>query len=422
LICPVLQAAVVEQLQQANQRNLALVMEMDALKAQQLRDCEERQQRQEEESRLAFGLNSHLDMHKTVRPLEKILRDLQKQQQLQQQRPYQSTANQRKANNRKSPLTQPGEGTNQTGDGKQEGDDQAEATTIAVDKKEFEDIVRDCVTQERLIAGFQKENERLMKAMKDKELEEQARQSRLMDEKEELNKELNRLFTNAAVDLNGDNDNNDDHASLRLRQQRQQQQQQQLVVVSSQQKTAEQLRFELDLDAKLRGLQEKHAQLCKDSAERERKLLAQLENGKREIADLQQRNHELSNKSMDALEAQLKEQQEVNQRQREKLHWFLENQQLVDASQQEIDGLKKVVQVFTEQLVKKGVPLATIRSYVERCRSSPNGPASSSLLESVLLNQTTAVDGSKPNVQSKPNRNYADVKKIRYFAQFFLIR
>ena len=64
---------------------------------------------------------------------------------------------------------------------------------ITMSKKEFDILVADCASQEILITGFQKENEKLLKSVKNKNFEDENEKAKFFDQREYLNKEINRL-------------------------------------------------------------------------------------------------------------------------------------------------------------------------------------------------------------------------------------
>ena len=64
---------------------------------------------------------------------------------------------------------------------------------ITISKKEFEILIAECSTQEVLITGFQKENEKLLKRVKNRDFEDMNERAKFFDQREHLNKEVNRL-------------------------------------------------------------------------------------------------------------------------------------------------------------------------------------------------------------------------------------
>jgi hypothetical protein len=57
----------------------------------------------------------------------------------------------------------------------------------------YEKLKAEISSQELLLAGFQRENERLLKELKSREAEDAARKAKFFDQQESMNKELNRL-------------------------------------------------------------------------------------------------------------------------------------------------------------------------------------------------------------------------------------
>jgi hypothetical protein len=64
---------------------------------------------------------------------------------------------------------------------------------ITISKTEFETLVAECASQETLITGFQKENEKLLKKVKNRDFEDMNERAKFFDQREYLNKEVNRL-------------------------------------------------------------------------------------------------------------------------------------------------------------------------------------------------------------------------------------
>ena len=64
---------------------------------------------------------------------------------------------------------------------------------ITISKTEFETLVAECASQETIITGFQKENEKLLKKLKSRDSEDMNARAKFFDQREYLNKEVNRL-------------------------------------------------------------------------------------------------------------------------------------------------------------------------------------------------------------------------------------
>ena len=60
-------------------------------------------------------------------------------------------------------------------------------------KREFDALSAECASQEILITGFQRENEKLIKGVRNREFENTAAKAKFFDQRERLNKEVNRL-------------------------------------------------------------------------------------------------------------------------------------------------------------------------------------------------------------------------------------
>ena len=64
---------------------------------------------------------------------------------------------------------------------------------MTLSKREYESLLTECSSQETLIAGFQKENEKLLIGYTTREKENTLSKARFFDQQEMLNKELNKL-------------------------------------------------------------------------------------------------------------------------------------------------------------------------------------------------------------------------------------
>jgi hypothetical protein len=71
--------------------------------------------------------------------------------------------------------------------------DTAGEETVTLYKREFDALSAECASQEVLIAGFQRENEKLIKGVRNREYENTAAKAKFFDQRERLNKEVNRL-------------------------------------------------------------------------------------------------------------------------------------------------------------------------------------------------------------------------------------
>lgn len=377
--CEKEKVALLEEIKYLRELNSKITTELDSAKSE-LFDIRQTQNTAEDHNaRTSLGLNPHLNMARTAKPLENLLKDLQQEK----HKGYQRHG---AKNNKVNPKEE----------GAVEGKDSEAGETMSVNKKDFEDLVRDYATQERLIEGFQKESERLAKQLKDRNVEEQARRALFFDQQEELNKELNRLRNLTKSNQAGPHVVDD------------------IILGSNQPKTAEQLRTELELDAKVRHLQEKLASLQKDGSDRERQLQNQLEKLRRENQDLQKANKELANKSVEQLEAEVKLHQEENQRLREKMKWFLDNQRLLEEVDQETAKQRKFINFLKEELVKKGVLPQAIKTLTEKFHRTfkDDHAVESDVRQSHVLNQT-ADSAKSVGLKHPSHRSFADIKRIR---------
>jgi hypothetical protein len=308
-----------------------------------------------------------------------------------------------------------------------------EGGDITIKKSEYEALLAEGESQEILIAGFQKENEKLIESIKSKENEDNSVKANFFDQQEGLNKEVNRLRNMVGEVPEGLEEGADKEEGLaggatggtetgvRTSQ----------ILIK---KSAETLRAELDKDSFIRSLRERAAIAEAGAGVREKEM-------QQTIEKLRKTNRQLAatsvNMTVNALEGNnAEEMKELNLVHRkysdeinslkEKLAWYAENQQLLEESENNKEALKTVIHILKTELKKKGVSTDKIQyltlsvpginlgslaecigmDYGEGSQDSDRGDISKGDI-SVSPNSKIAVQ--KPKYQ----RNPGDVKKIK---------
>lgn len=141
------------------------------------------------------------------------------------------------------------------------GTDAIAITTNSIENTNLglEDLKKEFLVQEKLIAAYQKENARLTKVLKDQEIEVATKQAQFYDKQEALNRELNRL-RNSLTPLHD-------------------------IDLKAKKKTSD-LATELEQDGKIRYLQEKISDLEAQMITREKGFISSINKYKLEIAEL----------------------------------------------------------------------------------------------------------------------------------------
>lgn len=157
--------------------------------------------------------------------------------------------------------------------------------TVTIPRSEYESMLAEIDSQEKLIAGFQRENERLAEVVRGREAEERAKKAHFFDNQEALNKELNRLrnmvgeteaagIGTRARGSGGDAGEGLNGATGAT------------VLTAHARKSAEVLRMELDMDATIRALRERVAIAETSAGVRERELQQTIDQLRRTNKDL----------------------------------------------------------------------------------------------------------------------------------------
>jgi hypothetical protein len=232
----------------------------------------------------------------------------------------------------------------------------AEDRVVTVSRIEYEKLVAECLSQESLIEGLQKENERLFHVMRDKDNDDKASKASFFDQQEHMNRELNRLRNLLGkadiVDINAAEGESSVGAVgvsnvpglLMLR------------------KSSDYLRAELDADATVRSLRERVAIAESNAGAREKELqvtIDKLRKENRELIESSARNkHTIMAEFIghqNTLESRVTALLRDNSELKARLVWFAENQELLENSHTEVESLRSQVQSMRKLFAKKGV-------------------------------------------------------------------
>jgi hypothetical protein len=289
---------------------------------------------------------------------------------------------------------------------------------VSVTKADYEKLVSDHAAQERLLDAFQKENDRLAKFAREKDTEQQLRSAVYFDEREELNREVNRLKNVSRAGGAAANDSVTEEGAPRPFDE---------IPIPTSKKTADMLRMELNADATIRALKERLKEAETGMGERERDLQVTIEKLRRDNRELaaMAANVNLQNiapQNSDYLQLQTENRVLADQvgQLKQKLEWYAQNQRLLDEGEVESQQLRHALSALKRELVQRGLDAKAVDRLISAHRqtSSPGGNAGP-LEESGV---THAQDGMDRSVlsgvdgkgrQGHGGRSFADIKKIK---------
>ena len=266
--------------------------------------------------------------------------------------------------------------------GKMEND-----TSVVLSKEEYARLKREIEMLDKLVAGYQRENEKMLSTLKEKHSQEEAMKANFFDERENLNRELN-MYKNAAPQ--GPN-------ALR--------------------KSAEHLMEELEKEALVRNLRERIAEAESGAGVREKELQQTVDRIREENRQLTLELKRITvesqaneNSALAAARLDLGRAREEVESLREKLIWYAENQELVDQGEQERLDLGHDLSVCKRELKSLGVDIQGLglryRGSIKGSGQAPDDSAVKS--DASVVKKTPAVTKS-----IKMTRNPADIKRIK---------
>jgi hypothetical protein len=273
-----------------------------------------------------------------------------------------------------------------------EGKEEEEEDVITVNRAEYESLVCDHSAQERLLDKFQRENERLTQCVQGQATEQQLRSAVYFSEREDLNKELNRLknasrAAGAGAGAGASSSSSSSsvsplgggvgggangggggggvgreysHAHSHLGHESAKRFDD--LPLPTSRKTAEALRMELNMDATIRALKEQLAEAEAGMNDKARELQMTIEKLRKEnrdlVAALAAANAErVVPQDSDYLQLQMENNAYADrvEAMQQKLDWYAQNQQLLDQAGEETRAFKFVVNGLRRELVQRNV-------------------------------------------------------------------
>lgn len=217
--------------------------------------------------------------------------------------------------------------------------------------------------REDLIAGFQKENEKLVESLRDREASERTQKALFFDQQETMNKELNRLRNllgltaispdNVVLSPSANAKARDDSSSN--------------MKAVGMRKSADALRAELTMEATARALRselELNEAMFKD---REKELKGTIEKLRAENKELIDSASKAAMSAIAQSSAAQTEGEVVRKKMegelqglRSRLNWYIENQELLEHAEQEKQKLRTAVSSLKQELVNAGYDTRTV--------------------------------------------------------------
>ena len=310
-------------------------------------------------------------------------------------------------------------------------DTTVEIEMISVSKEDYEKLVDDHATQERLLDAFQHENNRLTKCLHEKEAENQLRSAVYYDEREKLNKELNRQknarraagITEEDGNEHIQHNNNDNKEILENRMNVNYED----IPIQTSRKTAEILRMELEMDGTIRLLKEQLQIAEEGLGQRERDLQVTIEKLRKDNRELTmkltniQSQQYITPQDNDYLQLQTENNVLTNEitQLKQRLEWYSQNQKLLDTADEDIYQHQQIIKVLKKELQQKGLDGHNIEKLIMNVKTgntavhSPADTNTTDNNESFLNNQSTLSTGKNNKMRTVNGRNYNDIKKIK---------
>ncbi len=280
--------------------------------------------------------------------------------------------------------------------------------TVTIPIEEYDDMMKDLNMFEVMIHGFQVENERLVAAAKQKEIDNNFKFSKFYDKQEALNIELNN-YRNMLGIIPSDNDRvNTENKTLYASNVGNEEDDNQIDIMNkfgnigiSLRRSSQLLQKELDYDSTIRNLKDKFFEEKKEYVSNIKEMQLTIEKLRKENKDLASSltNMPFNNNNLLLLEnekfnLEKKKLTEEVLLLRNKLQWFAENQELIDDANSEKIELKKTINELKSQLKNKHQLL----------QYEDNNDLENSLISTM----------NKTNNKSI-RRDPADIKKIKYY-------
>ena len=283
----------------------------------------------------------------------------------------------------------------------------AEEGDITITRAKYNALNAEIASQEALIEGFQKENEKLVVQLKEAQTKSQSNKATYFDEREDLNRDLNRLRNKTGESI--------------------EEQMQGGAAgwgggAGNMRRSADVLREELNKDSAIFALKERLGEAESRMGHREKELQKTIDRLRRDNQELAGEASSANKKTlhghMDALkdkEKQVDALQEQNQGLRSKLEWYAENQTLIEVSEKDRKELRYQVTALQKELRRRGMEKTAVQTLLSAACNSPSSKhttpekAGAGDSDDENLADTTAVSGSARSSR----RAHADVKKIK---------
>ena len=297
---------------------------------------------------------------------------------------------------------------------------------ITVPRAKYNALFDEIKSQEMLIEGFQKENEKLHSSLRSMEAEYNRDKAKFFDQRESINRDLNRLrnatgetaseqidpakvtgaigFPSAGFGSGAEG--------------------------SSTRRSAETLREELDTAATIFNLKEQLAAAESHRGMREKELEKTIERLRSDVRDMQAEQAGTTAKNMAALNAEKTEQEskargleaEIASLKR-KLVWYAENQALIDDSERQVAELSSVQAALKRELRKRGMETFQIQALVslaldhqgntEPPSLSPSDYYEDSMMSGFASRTESRIGAGRGGGKQQQHRSNADIKRIK---------
>ena len=275
---------------------------------------------------------------------------------------------------------------------------------VSIKKSEYDYLLSEISNLEKLVYGYQKENEKLVQEQKQRQLESNYSKATYFDQTEHLNKELNKLRN--ATHVISDNAHTSTGSVTGD--------------VNIIRKSADALRAELEIDGTIRALRERLGDAEAGAGVREKELTITIEKLR---ADYRQLVTEMNNKNNNSKQLQVQKehtiedikavhQSEVKEL-KTKLAWFSENQELIEQSESARNMLNEKVNLLKKELRRRGMDLKAINALL--AVADPHNTVSDVHDHVESSNNVTSGSGNITGSSKAKygSRNPGDIKKIK---------
>jgi hypothetical protein len=262
---------------------------------------------------------------------------------------------------------------------------------VLISKQEFDSLIQERDLQEKLLAGFQRENEKLIQQIKKRDLEEKTQKAQFYDQQEAMNKELNRLrnLTKGIVDK--------EHPHHLGR-------------------SASHLQSELNAESSVRYLQEQLMEVKQKAKEKEKDLIDTNEKLRKDYRQLAEQFeaesthlYEEYESKFDSMQHELDHKTKECQEHKNKIAWYIQNQVIIDKIIEEKKALSQEV-----MRLKRDKPSGSSSHPVPRPLSRPKTKTVNRADKSDVAETSFLSVSERQATTSSTNRHHPeDLKKIK---------